>query len=58
MRYLALSSPENEVPDWIYPKTDHNKRALVDEYLDWQHTGLRAGSPRLVFKKYFNTLRS
>ena len=40
-RYLTAKYPD-KVPDFLYPK-DVEKRAKVDEYLAWHHTGTRKG---------------
>ena len=51
MRYLALS---HNVADHWYPHTnDLKKRALIDQYLDWHHSWLRAGCGQTVFKSMF-----
>ena len=51
MRYLALS---HNVADHWYPNTkDLKKRALIDQYLDWHHSSLRAGAGQTVFKSMF-----
>ena len=55
MRYLCNSRPE--VPEYLYPKEDLVRRAFIDQYLDWHHSGLRACTTKLVFKKYFAKLR-
>ena len=55
MRYLCDSRPE-EVADHFYPREDLQRRAIVDQYLDWHHNWLREGTTRLVHKKYFSKL--
>ena len=44
------------MPDSFYPKQDQMKRALIEEYLDFNHQ-LRFGTNRLIFLKYFVKLR-
>ena len=48
LRYLHSS---RKCPDHWYPK-DAKKRALVDQYLDWHHTNLRAGSYQQFRKRF------
>ena len=49
LRYLAETKGAS--PDW-YPKNPQ-KRAIVDQYLDWHHTFLRQGATGLVYRKYW-----
>lgn len=45
MRYLVQ---KYQLPDHWYPR-DSQRRAKIDEYLDWHHTNLRIGAARLLF---------
>ena len=55
MRYLALTRPGVEPS--LYADKEPEQRARIDEYLDWHHVGLRFGTNRFVFLKYFSKLR-
>ena len=52
LKYLCQT---RNVPDHWYPK-DPKRRAKVDEYLDWHHTGLRMGSGGYFFRKYVSPI--
>ncbi len=49
LRYLHET---RNLPDHWYPRNDFRKRAKVDEYLDWNHNGLRLGAGDYLFRKY------
>ena len=51
MRYLAVT--RNVADHWYPYNKDLKKRALIDQYLDWHHTSLRAGCGGTVFKSMF-----
>ena len=58
MKYLVQSQVENESKfDSLYPSGNLMKRAKIDEYLHWNDTGLRIGTNRYVFLKYFTKVR-
>jgi glutathione S-transferase len=49
MRYLADS---RKVDERWYPRADLKARALIDQFLDWHHGNIRAGSAGYLFNKY------
>ena len=51
MRYLS-----NEYLNNLYPK-DIKERARVEEYMDWNHIGLRQVTNRYVRLHYFDIVR-
>ncbi len=58
MKYLVQSQfKTNSLQDSLYPKDNLQKRAKIDEYLHWNDTGLRIGTNRYVFLKYFTKVR-
>ena len=58
MKYLVQSQVKDESQqDSLYPEDDLMKRAKIDEYLHWNDTGLRIGTNRYVFLKYFTKVR-
>ena len=56
MRYLANSRPD-EIDQRLYPHDALRIRAKIDELLDWNHVGLRQGTNRLCYLKYFSFVR-
>ena len=52
-RFAGDSSPH----DHLYPSKDMQARAKVEEYLDWNHVGLRLVTNRYAKLFYFNKVR-
>ncbi|CAF4918743.1 unnamed protein product [Pieris macdunnoughi] len=52
IRYLAC---ENVIPIMLYPKNS-KAQARVDEYLEWQHIGLRLHCAMFFRVKYLNPI--
>lgn len=52
VRYV---SRENSIDDHWYPK-DNQKRARVDEYLEWQHTNTRMACVTYFRQKWMNPI--
>ena len=58
MRYLMNTRfAGNPEYDHLYPSRDMQARAKVDEYLDWNHVGLRFNTNRYVKLHYFFIVR-
>ena len=47
MKYLIR---KYELPDHWYPR-DQQKRAKIEEYLNWHGTGIRMGAAGYIFNK-------
>ncbi|CDW86738.1 glutathione transferase 10 [Stylonychia lemnae] len=48
LRYLKTT---RSTPDHWYPDSDFQRRAKIDEYLDWQHSGLRETSLKYLIQR-------
>jgi len=58
MRYIMNTRfAGNPELDHLYPSGDLQARAKVDEYLDWNHVGLRLNTNRYVKLHYFFIVR-
>ncbi len=51
MKYLAQ---KYSIPDHWYP-SDLEKRAKINEYLDWHHQNLRVGAAHTIFHQARHT---
>ena len=52
MRYLVQ---KYKLPDHWYP-SEPQRRAKIDEYLDWHHQNLRVGAAHTLFLKVYNII--
>jgi len=55
MRYL-FSKYGRENTDYLYPKSDAEKRGKVDSWLDWKHTALRPGAAGIVRRRVMSKI--
>ena len=52
MKYLVQ---KHQLPDHWYP-SDLEKRAKINEYLDWHHQNLRVGAAHTIFQQVRNLI--
>ena len=53
MRYLCNREGGSD----LYPKEDDRARAKIEEFMDWDHVGLRQVTNKYVRLHYFDIVR-